>query len=511
MIAVLDQKDIRPTDKVFVLKDFQDKFIFSLKRFLAFVGAWGTGKDMATIARGMRLSQEHKKNEGLIVRAEWTDLRDSTIKDFERYTGLRLNGNCDAVLPNGSRIMFRHAEQIADEKNLNNMNLGWFAIIQADEFTSKTPFLKLLGRLRRCHDTCERAKITKLGKIPPKNILCTCYQSGFLSANANAEDWVCELFGSTELEIKGTLGDKAELVEADTFQNIDVLPISYHDTIELVKKTDTPMYQRYVLNSRRITADQFIILPYELVRACVNIEPINKPELKRVTVCDPAVGDVTHDGKTNDGEGGGDETVIYDGENGKAIDQEIYKYVTLPDTEGRIMAHAKRNGSNTIMVDIVGIGAMLYQSLHKTYENDMYMTVIPFDGRTEAPKGMDEETFANYKTYAWFKSRRRLDAHELSVPNDPMLHKQLSRIRYRYTRGIGGGKYQIITKQEIHKILGCSPDRADAFVMLSDAFDRAKPISESDLDFSKRSDLWVHPYYREASRNLSGAVFTRPR
>ncbi|HEY4527618.1 MAG TPA: hypothetical protein VJL09_01070, partial [Candidatus Paceibacterota bacterium] len=108
MIQVLDQKDVRPTDNVFRLKPFQDEFIFSVKRFLAFVGAWGTGKDMATIARGMRLSQEHNNNEGLIVRAEWTDLRDSTMKDFTRYTGLKTDGNNDAMLPNGSRIMFRH-------------------------------------------------------------------------------------------------------------------------------------------------------------------------------------------------------------------------------------------------------------------------------------------------------------------------------------------------------------------------------------------------------------------
>jgi len=503
--------EIRPNDKIFHLKIFQDEFIFSPKRFLAFVGAWGTGKDMSTIARGMRLSQEQDRNEGLIVRAEWTDLRDSTMKDFTRYTGLKTDGNNDAMLPNGSRIMFRHAEQISDEKNLNNMNLGWFGVIQADEFKDKSPFLKLCGRLRRCHGTCERAKAERSGLVPAKEMFCSCYQSGFLSANANAEDWVCELFGSPELGIVGSIGDNAGLVEAKTEENWDVLPLAYRDTIELVKKTDPPMFKRYVMNSRRVTSDQFVVIPYELVRMCVGIDPIPKPDIRRVTVCDPAAGDVTKDGSQNDGEGGGDETVVYDGENGRVREQEIYRHITLPDTEGRIMAHAKRNGSNVIMVDVVGIGAKLYQDLELTYRNDSFVKVLPFDGRKSAPNGMDDRTYANYKTYAYFKLRAKMESHDFQVPDDQLLHRQLSRTRYRYTRGVGGGRYQIIPKGELIKIIGSSPDRADALVMMSDAFDLAAPIVFSEFVSGASQDHWAAPAYAHAARVASGVVFRRPR
>ena len=174
------------------------------------------------------------------------------------------------------------------------------------------------------------------------------------------------------------------------------------------------------------------------------------------------------------------------------------------------MHHAKRNGSNLIMVDMVGIGLMLYQSLCKAYEKDRSVKVIGFDGRESAPKGDDEKTYANYKTYAWFQAQRKLNAFEFAVPDDPVLHRQLSRIPYSYTRGIGGGRYQIATKDEIHAILSCSADRGEAFVMLIDAFERAEPIYWSADDGINR-DSWANPAYAQAAARARGMVFERPR
>lgn len=478
----------QPNKRSFRLKQYQDDFTFSEKRYPAIVGAWGTGKDLCSIIRGVMLSNKHKKNLGMIARAEFTDLQDSTIKDFQDYTGLKVDSGRNVTLPNGSVIMFRHLEELS-EKNLNNMNLGWFCIIQADEVENDSVFMKLTGRLRRCHNQCKQKGLDK----------CLCSHSGFISANANGEDWICNLWGSSELGIKGKLQD-AELIEAKTFENADVLPQAFINSLQEVKRTRPEMYARFVENSRRVGEEKFVVLPYSMVSECIDIKPLIMTLKKKITVCDPAEGDFDADGKDDDGEGGGDETVIYDFEDSKIVDQEIYRDATPMDTVGRIQAHAKKNSSNLICVDKIGIGSGIYARLVEIFANDKNMTIYGFDSRISAPEGIDDQTYANYKTYAWFKARDKYFRDRLcSVPNDPELIRQLTKIRYRYTSGGKGGQYILLPKRKMKKILNCSPDRAEAYVMGLDALDRAEPISGKEL-FEKNPG-WCHPRFRAAQQD----------
>jgi len=483
-------------DTVINLKDWQARFIRSETRYPALVGGWGIGKDLCSIARGMMLSDKYPNNLGMIARLEATDLADSTIKDFESYTGLKVNSHRNATLSNGSEIMFRHLEELT-ENNLNNMNLGWVTLIQADEIETDSIFIKATGRLRRCHKTCERALMILSGKTPPQDLLCTCYQSGFISANVNAEDWICKLWGSPELGIQGTLED-AELIEARTHDNADVLPAAYIKSLEEVKRSRPEMYDRYVLNSRKVTSDKFVVLSMGLLNGVVNWTPPVMPDQtmeKRITVCDPAEGDTNLDDDT--GEGGGDETVIYDFINGKISDQEIYNDYKLMDTVGRVQAHAKLNGSTLICVDKIGVGAGVYARLEEIYEGDEKMKIYGFDSRLTPPNGIEEETYANYKTYAWFKARDKFFIPRLcSLPDDPILKRQLAGIRYRYTSGGKGGKYILESKKKMKRILGCSPDRADAYIMGLDAVDQANYTTPK----VKTGGAWVHPRFRQAAR-----------
>ena len=212
---------------------------------------------------------------------------------------------------------------------------------------------------------------------------------------------------------------------------------------------------------------------------------------KRITVCDPAEGDTNLEEDT--GEGGGDETVIYNFVNGKIVSEEIYKDYKLMDTVGRIQGHAKRNGSNLICVDKVGVGAGVYARLCEIYEDDKWMEIYGFDSRLKAPSGEGEETYANYKTYAWFKARDKwFIPRMVSIPDDAVLKRQLSRIRYRYTSGGHGGKYMLESKKKMKKILGCSPDRADALVMGLDALEKASYTEQKE----EMGGSWVSPMFR---------------
>lgn len=137
-----------------ILNPYQWNFMTSRERFPGLVSGWGTGKTLCLIQRSVLLSQCYRDNLGLVVRKVYKDLADSTIKDFELYTGLKVpQSTRDVVLPgSNSRIMFRHLEELTSGPTktlIQNVNLGWFAIEQAEEFDTSEQFEMLRGRLRR--------------------------------------------------------------------------------------------------------------------------------------------------------------------------------------------------------------------------------------------------------------------------------------------------------------------------------------------------------------------------
>ena len=131
----------------FVFEPFQKAFINSVARFPCFKAGWGTGKTTCAIIKGLILADAYKNNLGLVVRKKYTDLRDSTLKDFERYTGLKVpQSTKEIMIGQGSKVMFRHADELS---MLQNVNLGWAYIEQAEEFEAEDQFMMLRGRLRR--------------------------------------------------------------------------------------------------------------------------------------------------------------------------------------------------------------------------------------------------------------------------------------------------------------------------------------------------------------------------
>jgi len=140
-------------DKIINLEyePFQGEFFNAMNRFPGFIAGWGSGKTMWALMKGILLSKRYDDNLGVIVRSKFTDLRDSTMKDFTRYTGIHVpQGTKEAkiVTPTKgiSTIYFRHAKELS---GLQNVNLGWFYIEQAEEFPTSTQFDLLRGRLRR--------------------------------------------------------------------------------------------------------------------------------------------------------------------------------------------------------------------------------------------------------------------------------------------------------------------------------------------------------------------------
>ena len=193
---------------------------------------------MALIFRAMMLSEETPNNLGLICRTEFTDLRDSTIKDFTRYTGLEVGSDREVKLSNGSIIMFRHAKEL---NILKNINLGWFAIEQAEELLDRTNWDYLMGRLRR--DAVRR--------------------SGFVVANTDGHNWIWDMW-------KNEAKPEYPLFEATTYDNSENLP---QDFLDSLKDLPEAIYKRFVMNSWDSVAGQVykewdeklhVISPFEI-------------------------------------------------------------------------------------------------------------------------------------------------------------------------------------------------------------------------------------------------------
>ena len=195
----------------FKLTTKQTQFIGAVEQFSAYIGAIGTGKSTALIIKALFHCQESPNNLGVIVRKNFTDLRDSTIKDFETYTGFKVTEQKkECVLPNGSIILFRHGDELPVLKNLN---LGFFGIEQAEEFGDATTWEFLKMRLRR---ECK-------------------HRNGFVVGNTAGHNWIWDIFKRN--------GPKNHmLVEAQTSEHAHILPPDYIENLKTLPKKPYDWY-----------------------------------------------------------------------------------------------------------------------------------------------------------------------------------------------------------------------------------------------------------------------------
>ena len=227
-------KPILPAD--FVLEPFQYDYVYSPEKFPAQVSAWGTGKTLDLILRALIYANEIPDNLIYILRREWVDLKDSTIKDFELYTGLEVKSDRNVVCRNGSVIMFRHIEELNKAgKNLQNINLGAYFIEQADELPTDREFFVLQGRLRR--------------KVVPSDHFKKLFlpdHTGSIIANVAGNNWIKQIW--KDPADAGRMKHDYPLIEATTFDNAKNLAKDFLDTLEGLKARKASIYNRFVMN-----------------------------------------------------------------------------------------------------------------------------------------------------------------------------------------------------------------------------------------------------------------------
>lgn len=175
----------------FKLNKPQTEFFTAPEHHVCIKGTWGCGKSLVGLLRANYECETIPNNLYLIIRKEYVDLRDSTMKDWDQHIGRRIIGN-DVRYPNGSVLMFRHGDDI---NALKNANLGGVLMVQGEEMTEED-FWFLQGRLRRKEGTRQLR----------------------IECNYDGKNWIYRLFNKDKI---------GRLITTNTFDNEANLPADY--------------------------------------------------------------------------------------------------------------------------------------------------------------------------------------------------------------------------------------------------------------------------------------------
>ena len=400
-----------------VLEKYQGDFVNSEARFPGMIAAWATGKTMSALYKGYILSHMYPNNLGLILRKNFTDLRDSTMNDFEEYSGGKIKSQSKSITySNGSKILFHHADELAGV--VQNINLGWFFIEQAEEFDNDAVFQKLRGRLRRKNTS----------------------RQGFIIANANGHNWCWKLW-------KKNPQKDFDLIEATTFDNTANLTPDFVEDLKTMELQSPSHYRRFVLNSHEDvdTADR--IIPYDCILKAVDRDLRKYDAEATIVSCDPA-------------EFGDDKTVIMVLKGLKVIEIEVTEKKELMDTAGRIVRMSNKHHADKIVIDEIGVGAGVRSRLRELVDEGSISASVM--GLNSGRSAEHKDKYPKLRDEIWMHAGELFKDGYVSIPKEDDLIEELGAMSYGMN---SKGQSLVARKKDVKKILGRSTDFGDALVM----------------------------------------------
>lgn len=404
---------------------------------------------------GLR-SREYPLVVGFMGRKQGTDFRDTTLNTWKRlippeaYT--LLEGKKQIIIEDRVAIQYGGLDDTETVAKFNSAEYAFFFIDQAEEVDEKDMGM-LRGTLRL------KLPMTISGKeeqvSPP--------YKGLLTANPA----ICWLKSAFILRPQ----PKTKFIQALPTDN-PFLDENYIPRLRKAFGFSPQLLRAYLEGSWDDLDVAFVVMKMSDIEKCVG-NKLREKNNKRITVADIA-------------DAGDDETVIFNFQD-YAVDEEsidIYSHRDLMDTVGRCIAHATKNKSNLICVDKVGVGAGVFSRLQEVYNENTRMDVYGFDSREKPPGDLDEKTFYNFRSWAWFKCAEKVRDKKCAIPDDSILKEQLASAKFKFKNG----KILVCPKEEQKETLGSSPDRADAFVMGIVALERATPIKKRDAYAPDKKD-----------------------
>ena len=372
---------------------------------------------------GRKISK-HFKATTLLVWREWIP-RELYIENKSAQT---------FTFPNGSMCMYGGVHSDQDEVNwMLSGEFGAIAIDQAEEMTLDE-YSNLLTR--------KRYFIPGYGH-PPFRV--------YLTANPRA-GWLKQRFVGPTPE-PGTA-----FVRALPTDNPH-LPPSYVNDLRRLYRHRPELLRAYVEGLWEDIAGFDIVIQEKWVTAAYD-RRASYPFTKRYTTCDPAgMGD--------------DETVIYNWENARIVDEMIYGQVNEMATAGNIRAMSLKNRSTDIFVENDGLGSPINSRLEQLLDprDEMLLHRVQMGG---APT-LEDSPYWNMRAEVWWTAGQMLYDGGPCLPKDESLFNDLTVVKYETKPG---GTILIQDKADIKKELGRSPNKGDACVLGLWALEHARTSNE---------------------------------
>ena len=236
----------------------QQRFLASQARYVCYSGGMGCGKSLALVLKIIHLMLKYENNYGLVGRLNFSDLRDTTMKDFfdicpPEYIKAHNKQEKKVTFHNGSSVIFRGLKEVK-KTEIRSLNLGFFCLEQAEEIGEEL-FNELSARLRR--------KIVDYDKNPGK-------QQGFIICNPSIS-WIFKYFKQKPI-------NDIELIEGSMLDNAEHLPGWYLK--DMMSKPES--WQRqfvYGIWDESVLADRAVFASEHIAEQSKNIkEPIRNFE-----------------------------------------------------------------------------------------------------------------------------------------------------------------------------------------------------------------------------------------
>lgn len=134
---------------------------------------------------------------------------------------------------------------------------------------------------------------------------------------------------------------------------------------------------------------------------------------------------------------------------------------TGPDVASRVLSYRRNNCP--LVVDANGVGASVYDHLTQALGIDEVYAYVGSKKSMRRDKS-NKMGFVNLRSERYWALREALDPAsptKLALPDDAELAEELLTMTYEEQ----SGKYKVIAKKDLIKILGRSPDKADALIL----------------------------------------------
>lgn len=413
------------------LLPYQDRYLFSNNKFPALIAGIGTGKTFMFLLKIWTYCEQFPGTTALIVRKEFTDLKDSTMRDFEKYFSVKIGSDKDYLMPNGSKIMFRHAAEI---EVLKNINLGIAGIEQAEEFEDDTQFQFLRDRLRQANGA----------DVRPLTII----------SNANGHNWIWKLW------INNPPSEEYHSITACTFDNEINLPADFVADLKRMEIEAPNHYKQYILNSFDTTDEDDFVFTWQMLEDARKLEFAPRQGYglrllgndvarfgndKSASVCIQQMG-----------------ALLW-----KVCHTEQWEKKDGDYTIGRIQSIANSLRTTGNIVDEDGLGGPMLDVINAKISNSEDKCK---GFRNPGYSYEDNKFYGNPRTANAFKLKDLVLKGHISL-TDEELCSELSTLKFKY---MSDGRRILISKDEMRKDGIKSPNLADALIMAVSLIDNVK-------------------------------------